>query len=408
MITDAELVAQARNLPRLPPDEATDEPSRDLSYSDECDEPASDAPEETSGYSGECGEPEIADEPPTLLVWASDVVSRETKWLWRRRIPCGTVTICYGEPGGGKTHFALDVVTRVSRGSSWPDESGQAPQGNCLILSGEDDWETTLKPRLEYAGADLARVAFFPAVAAFGKGDRRTFSLTCDAATLEHNIKAAHATHLTVDPLTCFLSGVDTYKQADTRAALATLADVAERTGVSALCIMHPNKGDGAGQSALNRLAGSGAFGAAARSLLAVVADREDESEERRLLLSVKVNLALKPDGIGFHIVADDPCSARSRIDFDDDPVTMTADEAFGVTRADGPQATKAKALILTCLASGEPYPQRLIEEEAEAAGIGLKTLERAKRKLGVESVHEGFGPGSVWHWKLAAKGEER
>ena len=107
-----------------------------------------------------------------------------------------------------------------------------------------------------------------------------------------------------VDPLTCFLGGVDSYRQTEVRAALALLADVAERTGVAALCILHPNKADKSGQTALNRLSGSGAFGAAARSVLAIVADPQDEAGERRLLLPVKLNIAALPDGLGFHIVA--------------------------------------------------------------------------------------------------------
>jgi hypothetical protein len=177
-----------------------------------------------------------------------------------------------------------------------------------------------------------------------------------------------------VDPLTCFLSGVDTHKQADVRGALTILADVAKRTGVAVFCILHPNKADKSGQSALNRLAGSGAFGAAARSVMAVVPDKHDESDERRLLLPVKLNVAKLPEGIGFRIVSDDPTTCWSGVAWDSDPVETTADEAFGLVRADTPQMVKAKAFLKRVLTPGEPYPSTVLIEEADRDGINEKS----------------------------------
>lgn len=335
-----------------------------------------------------------------LLVWANEVECKETEWLWPRRIPRGTTTIAYGEPGGGKTHFGIDVVTRVSHGAAWPD-AGRAPRGNCVILSGEDDWATTLKPRLAYAGADLDRIAFLPAIAAFGEGERRTFQLVTDTATLERNLIRAKAVFLMVDPLTCFLAGVDSYRDTEVRVALSILADVAQRIGVAALCILHPNKADKQGVSALNRLSGSGAFGAAARSVMAIANDPLDETEERRLLLPVKLNIAAKPDGLGFRIVSEDPNTCRSSLAWDADPVETNADEAFGVVRADTPQMTKAKNFLKRILAGGDRYPSVLAIEEAAAEGINRKTLERAKKKLHVASHLEGFGRDGKWTWQL-------
>jgi hypothetical protein len=335
-----------------------------------------------------------------LLVWAKDVETKDTDWLWARRIPRGMVTILFGEPGGGKTHVGLDIVTRVSLGSAMPDGS-RAPLGNCMVLSGEDDWATTLRPRLEYAGADLDRVAFFPAIAAFGSGERRTFRLTTDAVALERNLRHARAVFLKVDPLTCFLDRVDTHRDADVRVALSILADVARRTGVAVLCVLHPNKADKQGISALNRLSGSGAFGAAARSVMAVVPDPQAESEERRLLLPVKLNIAAQPHGLGFRIVSNSPTTCKSGIVWDTDPVESDADEAFGVVRADTPQMTKAKAFLKRVLGAGEPYPATLAQEEALAEGINPKTLQRAKKKLRIVSKLEGFGSDGVWTWKL-------
>jgi hypothetical protein len=197
------------------------------------------------------------------------------------------------------------------------------------------------------------------------------------------------------------LDRVDTHRDADVRVALSILADVARRTGVAVLCVLHPNKADKQGISALNRLSGSGAFGAAARSVMAVVPDPQAESEERRLLLPVKLNIAAQPHGLGFRIVSNSPTTCKSGIVWDTDPVESDADEAFGVVRADTPQMTKAKAFLKRVLGAGEPYPATLAQEEALAEGINPKTLQRAKKKLRIVSKLEGFGSDGVWTWKL-------
>jgi len=339
-----------------------------------------------------------------LIVCAADVEPRDTDWLWDCRLPCGQVTILFGEPGKGKTHVGLDIVTRVSRAAAWPD-GGRARLGSSVIVSGEDDWATTLRPRLDYAEADLSHVFFFPAIATFGEGDRRTFRLATDGPTLERNLRRANAVSLMVDPLTCFLDGVDTHRTSDVRIALSILADVAARTGVAVFCVLHPNKNDHAQVTALNRIAGSGAFGAAARSVMAVTPDPEDESGRRRLLLPVKNNNCLDPDGLGFRITSDDPKTCRSRVTWDFDPVDTDADAAFGLVRSGGRETVKAQAFLRRVLGDGEPYPSVTLLEEGEAAGFSEKTLKRAKKNLRVESHRlGGLGAGGAWYWQLVGR----
>jgi hypothetical protein len=47
------------------------------------------------------------------------------------------------------------------------------------------------------------------------------------------------------------------------------------------------------------------------------------------------------------------------------------------------------------------PVLAKEIEDWAEACTIGEKTLNRAKKKLGVISFHKGYGKDVVWYWKL-------
>lgn len=58
-----------------------------------------------------------------------------------------------------------------------------------------------------------------------------------------------------------------------------------------------------------------------------------------------------------------------------------------------------ATAFLEECLASGSK-PAREVFAEAAGRGIAERTLKRAKRELGVQSLKEGFGDGSRWVWE--------
>jgi hypothetical protein len=58
---------------------------------------------------------------------------------------------------------------------------------------------------------------------------------------------------------------------------------------------------------------------------------------------------------------------------------------------------------FLTELLADRPVEQKVIRQKSIHAGIALRTLERAKEALGVESNRHGFGPGSTFFWSLPA-----
>lgn len=49
----------------------------------------------------------MTNEKTLSLVRMSDVQLQEVKWLWKPYIPFGKLTIIQGDPGEGKTTFAL-------------------------------------------------------------------------------------------------------------------------------------------------------------------------------------------------------------------------------------------------------------------------------------------------------------
>ena len=77
-----------------------------------------------------------------------------------------------------------------------------------------------------------------------------------------------------VDPISAFMGKTDSYNNSEVRGEiLAPLAGLAERYNVTILCISHLNKNTNSG--ALDRIAGSIAFGGAARIVWGCLATRK-------------------------------------------------------------------------------------------------------------------------------------
>jgi len=104
-----------------------------------------------------------------------------------------------------------------------------------------------------------------------------------------------------IDPISAYLSGVDSHTNADVRAVLAPLGELAGKYGVAVVVVSHLTKTSGTARTtgeAQLRVSGSLAFVAAARAAHIVVVDPEDEN--RRLFLPAKNNLAKDNTGLAF------------------------------------------------------------------------------------------------------------
>ena len=104
---------------------------------------------------------------------ADQVTMKQQRWLWPKRIPLGSITTFAGIPGEGKSLVVADIVSRVTQASPYPDGGNPLEEpGEVLIISGEDDLETALVPRLTAAGANLERVHIVKSVALSNKSER--------------------------------------------------------------------------------------------------------------------------------------------------------------------------------------------------------------------------------------------
>jgi hypothetical protein len=350
---------------------------------------------------------------PLVTRCVAEIEARPVCWLWPGRIARGKVTMLAGHPGLGKSQLALAIAAIVTAGGHWPVEGALAERGSAVILSAEDDPADTIRPRLEAAGADLTCCHVIEAVQDIGEGGearRRGFSLLEDLARLDVELRRIGDVALVIiDPITAYLGVIDSHRNAEVRAALAPLADLAAQHAVAVLAISHLRKSV-AGDAVL-QVTGSLAFAAAARAVYIVA--RDPAEAECRLFLPAKNNLGDDRTGYAYRI---EPVPLANGIDtcrivWEPRLVTMTADEALAPHDSrNGAEPTKrdsAAEWLAHMLAEG-PVAVTTLQEEAKAAGYSWSTMRRASDALGVTTEKTEFAGG--WAWRLpegAAPGEE-
>ncbi len=336
-----------------------------------------------------------------ILVCMADVEAREISWLWPGRIALGRITLLVGKPGEGKSFVTIDATARITTGTPWPDGS-PCPQGSVILISPEDDPGDTIRKRLDAHHADVRRVHLLTMTRRIGEDGKAyevMFTLG-DLASLEAALKAHPDCKLIViDPIGSLLGGsTDSHRDNEVRAVLAPIAKLAEKYGCAVLIVAHRRKS--AGGSADETALGSRAFTGIARAVWHLSRDPEDKT--RRLLLPGKNNLAPEGDGLAFTIAGDPPA-----IQWEREPVTMTADDAMAVESGNGnderhgpePEARNAAVEWLTHLLTNGEVEAGKVKSDAADAGMNYRTVQRAADALGVIREKNQFSGGWVWRF---------
>ena len=320
-------------------------------------------------------------EPPQVetveIIRMSEVDTQAVEWLWEPYIPFGKVTIVQGNPGEGKTTFALRLAAVCTTGRTLPNMK-PLPPFNVIYQTAEDGLGDTVKPRLMEAAADLDRVLVI---------DEAKQELSLSDERIERAIRQTGARLIILDPIQAYMGEkTDMNRANEVRPMFRRLADVAERTGCAVILIGHLNKAAG-GQSAYRGL-GSIDFRAAARSVLLI--GRVKREPNVRVIVHDKSSLAPEGKPIAFCL---DPETGFSWIGEYD----ITADELL--SGAGGNNATKteqAERLILDLLADGKELASEDIVKAAAEAGISERTVQNAKRNMG--SVLGAKRVGGQWY----------
>ena len=193
--------------------------------------------------------------PETVkIIRMSDVELTPVDWLWKPYLPFGKLSVLQGNPGEGKTYFAMHLAAACTNGKLLPNME-RMEHFNVIYQTAEDGLGDTVKPRLIEAGADLDRVLVI---------DDSEVQLTLSDERIEKAIVENNARLVIIDPIQAYLGAdVDMNRANEVRPIFMRLGQVAQRTGCAILLIGHLNKA--AGMQSLQRGLGSIDIAAAGR-----------------------------------------------------------------------------------------------------------------------------------------------
>ena len=303
--------------------------------------------------------------PETVkIIRMSDVELTPVEWLWKPYLPFGKLSVLQGNPGEGKTYFAMHLAAACTNGKLLPNMEWLEPF-NVIYQTAEDGLGDTVKPRLIEAGADLDRVLVI---------DDSDVQLTLSDERIEKAIIENNARLVIVDPIQAYLGAdVDMNRANEVRPIFMRLGQVAQRTGCAILLIGHLNKA--AGMQSLQRGLGSIDIAAAVRSVMFIGKLKHDPT--MRILTHEKSSLA--PPGASLAFSLGDEGGFRWVGEYD-----ITADEMLsGIEPQRETKTQQAKDLICTLLAGGKQVLSGDIDKAALERGIPGRTVRDAKRELG-------------------------
>ena len=86
--------------------------------------------------------------PETVkIIRMSDVELTPVEWLWKPYLPFGKLSVLQGNPGEGKTYFAMHLAAACTNGKLLPNMERMEPF-NVIYQTAEDGLGDTVKPRL--------------------------------------------------------------------------------------------------------------------------------------------------------------------------------------------------------------------------------------------------------------------
>ncbi len=331
----------------------------------------------------------------------TDIRETPIRWLWPDYLPSGMLTLLSGAGGTGKSTLAFSIAAIVSVGGAFPDGTRCGHAGNCLVWSGEDSLDTTIKPRLTLAGADPAKV-FAIEGATDEHGEHLPFDPSRDIEQLRNAAYAIGGVSLLIiDPIVSAVTG-DMHKANDVRRSLQPIVRFAEETGCAVIGVTHFAKNT-AGRNPTDRVLGSQAFSALARMVL--VAAKEEDSD-RRIFTRSKSNISIDTGGFAYTIEAQTLPSGVTTtrivwceaLEGNAREILESVEGSEGNTKPINMQ-NEAMSFLHAELKDG-PVPARdLLARAKKDFGLTERTLQRAKDKLGIVVTKSGFYGGWVWSY---------
>ncbi|MYB89194.1 MAG: AAA family ATPase [Proteobacteria bacterium] len=312
---------------------------------------------------------------------ASSIEAREVQWVIPHWLPRSVLSIVCGHAGAGKSTALLAILARLSRGEGF---AGQPVDGTkrILMICSEDDPEFFHAPQFKNHDASLDMIDFVTEV----------FDPSRDLQKLAEFGSKYNQPYdvIAIDPLLDLAGTKANPNDAiSVRAMLKPAQTLARTTNAAVIGIAHfrkPVGSSGDNADPLHRLAGSGAFGQVARSVLTVVPSPDTDDGTRRLVRS-KSQYAPPGGCVEFRIATQPGHPFKTAIAIFNDTVI----DGSATALIDGKRESKTdQAMTDICELldhAGKWVSRKQIVSHLEEAEHGRRTVDRALAKLVQDDV---------------------
>ncbi|MFJ4189470.1 AAA family ATPase [Kitasatospora sp. NPDC089509] len=309
---------------------------------------------------------------PEYVVVAPPAFDDGPGWIWPGYVPSAGLSLIDGEDGVSAMAVALDVAVRVAVAVALPD--GQQPQEarTVLVLASPQTADRTAELLAAYGpGSERLEVA---AVLGGRGGGQSGLRLPGDVDRMERFLREHRPDLVVVDLMT-----ICPYR-VPVESAVRALAELARRVDTAVLAVRDASKRAGWSSSRRARVASRSAHTAAVHMAV-------HGADGAMALVPVASHGWTVMGGLQFHQ------AGRTR------PVVWSTRSARGrdeaMTGADlarrRPASTSAHRLLSRMLEAG-PVPARDVLAAAAAVGLAPRTVQRARRQLGVVASKTGSG----------------
>lgn len=323
----------------------------------------------------------------------------QPRWIAKGRLPRAAVSLLVGDEGIGKSLLWVWIVAAITTGKALEEFGIPARRpGHVLLVCTEDDWSTTVLPRLIVAGADLNRVSVI-CTEDDGSGSPvfpRDMHLV--------NLAEPKPDLIVVDAwLDTVSAGLNVKDPQHARQALHPWKEAAVHLDAAALLLTHTNRV--ASGNARDKYGITSELRKKARMTLFAQLDDEDHlvvGPEKSNIVGAIPASKFTIDAIEHFAPTEEHDGTVPRLRYVGDSDRTAREHISDAHDGDGStdSRTEAELWLLDYLTEHAPCPSSEAKKiGAKALGVSEKTIQRAAKKLSV--IAEPSGWPRTTHWKL-------
>lgn len=329
------------------------------------------------------------------VVSGSMVKSEKVRFLWPGVLMHGSLNLLTGGKGVGKSSLMAAIAATVCSGKALPETKAKYEKSACLWFGSEEGFSTAIKPRWVANGGNPDYLhTVQPGLV---QGVTLPY-LPDNEALLLKIVRRLHASMIVLDPYSSLAHpALNLNHEQQCRCYLESLARICSAAGATAMMSQHFRKGTSGGL--LER--GIGSIAVPNVSRLVLRADRDKDDPDTCWLTTMACNHGKAVGSMPYTLkgTKDHVFIAKfgKRAD-------MTIEEILeGHEEADTRDESKDARRLLERALAGGPVSAKTLIKEARDAGIGERTLRKAKAEMRIDSkrMPGQQGEAAVWKWSI-------